>query len=76
MKILRHIAFLLAVVVGLSLSVSAQKRDQKRPPKDKPPVVTPQDKKPKEDKPKGDRGRGGKKPGMASTSMLTAEEYI
>jgi len=78
MKILRNIAFGLALIVGLSsVSASAQKNDQKRPPK-KPPVVTPQDKKPKEDKPKGDkgnRGRGGKKPGMASSSMLGPEKY-
>lgn len=78
MKILRNIAFGLALIVALSFTASAQKRDQKHPPK-KPPVVTPQDKKPKEDKPKGDkgdRGRGGKKPGMASSSMLGTEEYI
>lgn len=77
MKILRDIAFGLAVIIGLSVSVSAQKNDQKRPPKDKPPVVTPKDKPPKGDKPKDDKGRGGgKKPGLALASPQRPEEYV
>lgn len=56
MKVLHKILFTFAMVVGLSLAVSAQKNDdqKKPPPKGNPPVVTPGDKKPpkNEDKPK------------------------
>ena len=55
MKVLEKILLTFAMVIGLSLAVSAQKGDdQKKPPKTKPPVVTPPNKKPpkNEDKPK------------------------
>ncbi len=55
MNSLRQIIFTLVAVVVLSLAVSAQKNDPKKPPpKPKPPVINPGDKKPpkNEDKPK------------------------
>jgi len=64
MKSLKQIIFMLAVVIGLGLSISAQSDDQKRPPKEKPPVIDP---KPKQ-KPPGDNPGGRntpKKPGSA-----------
>lgn len=76
MKILRQIAFMFAVVMGLSLAVSAQKNDQKKlPPKEKPPVVKPGDKKPPKDNPKGGRGNKGKGPGM-SWILVSKEEAV
>jgi hypothetical protein len=66
MKILRQFAFTFAVVMGLSLAVSAQKNDQKKPPpKERPPVVKPGDKKPPKENPKGGRGDKGKGPGIS-----------
>lgn len=68
MKILRQVLFMFAVVMGLSLAVSAQKDDQKKgPPKDKPPVIKPErDKKPpKGEKPRGGRDNKGKGPGIS-----------
>ena len=54
--------FTLFAVAGLALSVSAQKDDKKRPPKD-PPKVEPADKnKPRENPPP--RDQKPKKPGM------------
>ena len=62
MNILRNLFFLLFAVAGLALSVSAQKDDRKRPPKD-PPKVEPADKnKPRENPPP--RNDKPKKPGM------------
>jgi hypothetical protein len=62
MKILRNLLFALFAVAGLTLSVSAQKDDKKRPPKD-PPKVEPADKnKPRENPPP--RDNRPKKPGM------------
>jgi len=56
MKVLQKILFTFAMVVGLSLAVSAQKDDQKKhPPKQPPPVINPgENKKPpkNEGKPK------------------------
>ena len=63
MKTLSKIIFTLAMVVGMALSVSAQKDDQKNRPPKKPPVIQPGEKPPrgnpppKEEKPK--------KPGMS-----------
>jgi len=45
MKVIQKIFFALTLMMGLSLAVSAQKEDPKKPPpKEKPPVVTPQPK--------------------------------
>ena len=55
MKFLKHILLTVALVVGFSMTASAQKKDDP-PPKPKPPVIVPNpDKKPKEDKPKPDK---------------------
>ncbi|MEP6946373.1 MAG: hypothetical protein ABJA02_10680 [Acidobacteriota bacterium] len=61
MKLLKNILFMLTVVVGLSLAVSAQKNDgqNKPPPKERPPVINPQPKNPPPDSNKP------KKPGFA-----------
>ncbi len=40
MKVLQKTLFALVMVAGLSLAASAQKDDQKKPPKD-PPVINP-----------------------------------
>jgi hypothetical protein len=64
MKTLRQILFTIVAVIGLSMAVSAQKDDQKRPPKEKPPVIKPEPKNPpRENPPKG--GDKPKKPGMS-----------
>ena len=62
MKTLRNIIFATAMVIGLALSVSAQKEDQKRPPKQDSPKIVPREKPkpPRENRPKDD-----KKPGTA-----------
>jgi len=51
MKLIRESLFILTALLGLGLTVSAQKGDKKPPPKPPPPVIKPGDK-PKEDKPK------------------------
>ena len=63
MRIIKQIFLTFAISVGLSLVVSAQKDDQKRPPKD-PPVVNPGNRPPKGNPPKGD-DKKPKKPGYA-----------
>ena len=40
MKVLQKILFAFVMVAGLSVAISAQKDDQKKPPKD-PPVINP-----------------------------------
>ncbi|MDQ3180904.1 MAG: hypothetical protein M3Q33_10330 [Acidobacteriota bacterium] len=62
MKNLRQIFLAIALVVGISITASAQKDGKKPPPKDNPPVVPVPPKKPKEDKPR-DNDKG-KKPGI------------
>lgn len=68
MKTLKQIIFTFVAVAGLSVAVSAQKQDPKKPPpKDPPPVVNPG--KPKKPPPKEtptprDQDKP-KKPGMA-----------
>lgn len=62
MKILRNLMFTLFAVVGLTLSVSAQKDDKKRPPKDPPKVEVPDKNRPRENPPP--RNDKPKKPGM------------
>lgn len=65
MKVLKHILFTAALVIGISITASAQSTQPKKPPpKPDPPIVKVPDKTkppPREEKPKGD----GKKPGMA-----------
>ena len=51
MKVLQKLIFTVAMVVGLTFAVSAQKDDKKPPPKGAPPVVTPQPKNPPPQKP-------------------------
>lgn len=63
MKNLKQILLAIALVVGFSLTASAQNNDQKKPPpKEKPPVIPVEVKKPKDEKPK-DNDKG-KKPEM------------
>lgn len=62
MKTLRQLLFIFAAVAGLTFGVSAQKHDQKKPPKDPPPVINPGQKPPKERPPKETKP---KKPGMS-----------
>lgn len=64
MKKLSQIIFTLAMIIGMAFSVSAQKDDQKKPPKN-PPVVDPGKKPPRGNPPPKD-DKGPKKPGMAS----------
>lgn len=70
MKSLRQIIFAMAMVVGLTLGVSAQKGgdEQKRPPKD-PKVIKPGDKPPRGNPPKGDDRP--KKPRMGFFLVVT-----
>jgi hypothetical protein len=69
MKTWKQILFTFIAVVGLSLTMSAQKGGQKPPPKNPPPKIEPKPKDPpKNDKPK--------KPGMAFFVALPSEsEY-
>lgn len=73
MKILRNLLFTLFAVVGLTLSVSAQKDDKKpRPPKD-PPKVEPADKnRPPRETPKGNDKP--KKPGMEFVLVIDGKK--
>jgi len=59
-KTLKHSLFAVALVVGFSMTATAQKEgDKKTPPKEKPPVIVVNpEKKPKEDKPKDDKKPG------------------
>ncbi len=57
MKNFKQLLLVIMLVAGISISASAQKEgDKKPPPKEKTPVVpvTPKEK-PKEEKPKGDK---------------------
>ncbi len=56
-KHLKHSLFAVVLVIGFSITASAQKEDKKPPPpKEKPPVIVVNpEKKPKEDKPKSDK---------------------
>ncbi len=59
MKTLKQLLFAVAVMICFSITASAQKEgDKKPPPKPKDPpviVVEPKDKKPKDEKPKDDK---------------------
>ena len=64
MKFLKQLIYSSMLIVGLSLTASAQKDDQKKPPKENPPVVTPKDKPRDNRPPRGngdDKGKGGGK---------------
>lgn len=67
MRVLKQILFTLAVGIGLSLAVFAQKDDQKKPtpPKGDPPVVNPGQKPPRENPPPRNDPNKPKKPGFA-----------
>ncbi len=62
MKNLKHILLTITLVVGFSITASAQKDEKKPPKKPNPPVVPVEPKKPKDEKPK-DNDKG-KKPGI------------
>ncbi|GEM_PF-739478 len=72
MNTLKKTIFTLVAVVGLSLAVSAQRDDQKKPPPKDPdrPVVTPKDKPPK------DQPKGGDKPKKPSFALYLAAKRI
>ena len=73
MKNVKQIIFTLAMVIGLALSVSAQKggNDPKRPPKDSPTIdPRPKDRPPRGNPPKEDKP---KKPGMSF--FLVSSKY-
>ena len=68
MNNLKQLLFAVALIVGVSISASAQKEgDKKPPPKPPPPIIEPKDKNPKDDKPKDDN----KKP----TAMIFNSKY-
>ena len=64
MKTLKQLLFAIAIIIGISMTTSAQKEGEKKPPPPKPSppviVVPPRKNPPKEDKPKNDDKR--KKP--------------
>ena len=68
MKIFNQLLFAVALVIGISITASAQENQKKTPPKENPPPVIfiepKRDEKPKEDKPKDERNKDnkGKKP--------------
>ncbi|MEO6051926.1 MAG: hypothetical protein ABIP78_11420 [Pyrinomonadaceae bacterium] len=74
MKVLQKILFTFAMVVALTLAVSAQNDQKKPPPKGDPPVVTPQPKPrpPPRENPPPDSNKP-KKPGFSIISRLQAE---
>jgi len=63
-KILTHIFFVAAMLVGFSVTASAQQDGKKaRPPKEPPPVIVPGKKPdPKDEKPKEPKDEKNKKP--------------
>ncbi|MEP6704327.1 MAG: hypothetical protein ABJB34_05930 [Acidobacteriota bacterium] len=71
MKNLNKIIFAFVMFIGLTLSVSAQNDDQKRPPKEKPPVIDPKQKPPRENPP---RELPPKKPGMSFYLVSTKRQ--
>ena len=75
MRKLRHIAFIFAVVLGLTFSVSAQKGPKGgRPPKENQPTIDPKTKPPRGNPPKGEKPG---KPGMAYYLVLKdRDEYF
>ena len=64
MKNLRQILFTIAMVIGLAFSVSAQKDDQNRPPKN-PPKIEPNPNKPPRGNPPPKGEDRPKKPEMS-----------
>ena len=74
MKYIKHLVFTFVVLLGFTITASAQRNDQRRPPKGNPPVVTPADKdRPRDNPPKNNgggkdnRGKGrGNRPGLAA----------
>ena len=78
MKVLRQILFATAIVIGFSLSVSAQKGgdDKKRPPKDPPTIQVPDKKEPKEKPKDDDRKNDKKKPEMAFSNEPGEVEIV
>ena len=72
MRSIQKFIFTLLMVAGLTLAVSAQKDDQKKPPpKGDPPVVTPQPKNPPPQKPPSNTPQ---KPGMYAWIARSSSE--
>lgn len=73
MKVLRKMIFLAAITVGFSLTATAQRQDDKKPPPKDPPKIRVEDKKdkPKDDK-RDDRRNDNRRPAMAF--IVTANE--
>jgi hypothetical protein len=77
MKVLRQLTLFAALIVGFSLTATAQKPDDKKnpPPKENVPKISPQPKKP--DKPKDDKKNDDRRrPGMAMTISSNEEESV
>ena len=62
MKNLKQIFFIAVLLIGISITASAQNKGDKKPPPKEPPVIVVEPKKPKEEKPKENKPKGGKKP--------------
>jgi hypothetical protein len=78
MKVLRQILLLTAIMIGFSLTATAQRQDPKKdpPPKQDPPKIRVEDKKDK-DKPKDDRKNNDKKkPEMAFVIISNKIEIV
>ncbi len=71
MRVVRNILLMFGMVVGLTLSASAQKSDDKKPPpkNPNPPVINPA---PPKNPP--DNGKGKKKPGGYDAVILKTRE--
>ena len=72
MKIVKKFLFMLFVVAGFALGVSAQKNDPKKPPKN-PPKVEPG--KPPRGNPPPRDDKKPKKPGMAYVLVVDGKMY-
>ena len=72
--IVKKFLFMLFVVGGLALGVSAQKNDQKKPPKN-PPTVDPGKKNPPRENPPPRGDKKPKKPGMSYVLVVEGRMY-
>jgi len=74
MKIFKKFLFMLFVIAGLTLAVSAQKNDPKKPPKN-PPTVDPGKRNPPRENPPPRDDKKPKKPGMAYFLVVDGKIY-
>jgi len=72
--IVKKFLFMLFVVAGLALGVSAQRNDPKKPPKN-PPTVDPGKKKPPKENPPPRDDKKPKRPGMAYLLVVDGKRY-